>query len=203
MPNFKDITSQQFGRLTALYRLHNYPNNRTYWLCACECGNLKEAEISNLLKGHIRSCGCLRKELNTIHGKHDTRLYYIYNSMKDRCYNQNNNSYVHYGGRGIKICDEWLHDFDVFYNWAINNGYNDTLTIDRIDVNGNYEPSNCKWSNRKQQARNTTRNRYITINGETHCLSEWCEILGLKYKRVHNRLNKHGWSIERALELEN
>lgn len=202
MPKHKDITGQKFGRLTALYRLHNNHTVRTYWLCICECGNLKESEISNLLKCNITSCGCLRKELNTKHGKSNSRLFTIWNSMKERCYNVNQKSYKHYGQRGIKVCDEWLNDFQAFYDWAMSHGYNRGLTIDRIDVNKNYSPDNCRWATTKQQNRNTTRNRLITINGDTRCLSDWCELLGLKYKRVHNRLNKHHWSIERALELK-
>jgi hypothetical protein len=102
---------------------------------------------------------------------------------------------------GIKVCDEWLHDFMEFYNWSMSHGYNTNLTIDRVDVNGNYEPSNCRWISNKQQQRNKHNNRNITINGETHCLSEWCEILGLNINTVNTRFRRN-WNIERALELK-
>lgn len=133
------------------------------------------------------------------HGKKNTRLYRIWKVMKGRCYNKNHIKYPNYGARGIKVCDEWIHDFMAFYNWAMNNGYNDTLTIDRMDVNGDYTPSNCRWANAKQQMRNTTRNVCYTINGETHCLSEWCEICNLNYQTVHSRIHKLGWSTIEAL----
>lgn len=156
----------------------------------CECGNLTS--------WRTRSCGCSHKK----HDKTNTRLYRIWIRMKLRCYNEKHLYYKYYGERNIKVCDEWLDDFQAFYDWAINNGYNDNLTIDRIDVNGNYEPSNCRWATVKQQNRNKRNNVNYTINGEIHCLKEWCEILGLKYDNVWARINKHHWSIERALELE-
>lgn len=131
----------------------------------------------------------------------DNRLYRIYWGMKSRCYNKKYLWYNDYGARGIRVCDEWLNDFQVFYDWAINNGYKENLSIDRIDVNGNYEPDNCQWITPKQQARNRRSNKYYTINGETHCLSEWCEILNLNYTTVKARLH-YGWSIEKTLELE-
>lgn len=141
------------------------------------------------------------KDIHTKHKKCDTRLYCIFGAVKSRCYNKNNKRYKDYGGRGIAVCDEWKDDFMSFYNWAILNGYNDTLTIDRIDVNGNYEPSNCRWVTPKQQARNRRSNRNYTINGETHCLKEWCEIVGLNYRTVQYRINILNQNIERALRL--
>ena len=201
-----DISGQKFGRLTALYRLHN-TKGRTKWLCVCECGNLTEVATNNLTNRHTKSCDCLRKEKahkhdKTKHGKSNTRLYYIWHNMKNRCCNKNTYNYKYYGERGIVVCDEWLNDFQTFYNWAYENDYNDKLTIDRINVNGNYEPSNCKWSTAKQQARNRRDNKNYTINGETHCLKEWCEILGLNYNTVQTRICTRGWPIERALELQ-
>ena len=133
--------------------------------------------------------------------KKNTRLYNIYYGMKKRCYNKNTANYKNYGARGITICSEWLNDKQSFFAWAINNGYQDNLTIDRIDVNGNYEPNNCRWVDMKQQQRNRTDNHYATINGETHCLKEWCEILNLNYGKVCKRVH-YNWPIEQALELE-
>lgn len=203
MGAFKDLTNQKFGKLTPIsyYR----KRHRVYWCCMCDCGNKIDVRSDGLTTGQTKSCGCLQKEIvgriNKTHGKSNTRLYDSWVDLKQRCHNKHNKRYKHYGGRGIKVCDEWRNDFIAFYDWSINNGYQDDLTIDRIDVNGNYEPNNCRWVTRKQQMRNTTRNRYITINSETHCLSEWCEILGLNDRTVRSRLHS-GWTIEKALEVK-
>lgn len=125
-----------------------------------------------------------------------------YYRMKGKCYNVNDDHYKYYGKRGIKICDEWLNDFQAFYEWSIENGYNDNLTLDRIDVNGNYEPDNCRWITQKQQTRNRRYCKYYTINNKSLCLGEWCEILNLDYKCVWARINQLGWSVEKALGLE-
>ena len=154
-----------------------------------------------MINGKIKSCGCLLKDVITKHGKNNTRLYKCWCHIKARCYNVTNNHYQYYGGRGIAMCNEWRDDFMSFYNWSMANGYNDTLTIDRIDVNGNYEPNNCRWVTTKQQNRNTRRNRYFTINGVTKCIGEWCEIYNINYDTVWSRLRR-GWNITRALELE-
>lgn len=117
-----------------------------------------------------------------------------------KLHNYHNKHYKDYGRRGIKVCNEWRNDFMNFYNWAVNNGYDDTLTIDRIDNNKGYSHDNCRWATLKQQARNQRSNTNITINGKTHCLSEWCEIYNINYRKVQSRL-KYGWTIEKALEL--
>lgn len=132
---------------------------------------------------------------------HYKRIRKAYSHMKDRCYNTKDKEYSWYGGRGITLCDEWLSDFMNFYNWSINNGYQDNLTIDRIDNNKGYSPSNCRWATKKQQARNTRRNRLIKINGEIKCLAEWCEIFNLKYHTVKRRLYR-GWEVKKAFEIE-
>ena len=118
--------------------------------------------------------------------------------MKTRTTNKNCPEYKNYGGRGIKICDEWLSDFRKFYYWSINNGYKDELTIDRIDVNGNYEPSNCRWTTQKVQQNNRTNNHNITYNGETHTMKQWAERLGIKYKTLERRINAYHLTIEKA-----
>lgn len=200
---FIDITGQKFGRLTALYKMHNHHDKKnSYWICICDCGNFLEARSQHLRNNSIKSCGCLHKEIMSTHGKHDTRLYRIWVAMKQRCNNPNNESYKYYGERGIKVCDEWRKDFMVFYNWAMNNGYNDNLTIDRINVDGNYEPANCRWITYQEQARNTRKTKNITINGETHCLKDWCKILNLNYNTVRYRLNVLKLSIKEALEFK-
>lgn len=202
MRKFKDLTGQKFGRLTALYRLHN-TKGKTKWLCICECGNLSEVNYGSLVYGSTKSCGCLHKEgTHHTHNKSNTRLHRIWRNIKSRCYNSNKPDYQYYGARGITVCDEWHNDFMSFYNWAVNNGYDDTLTIDRIDVNGYYEPNNCRWVTMKQQSRNRRNIKQYTINGEQHCLSEWCKILGLNFSNVRTRIYSYHWPIERALELE-
>ena len=202
MGKFKDLSLQKFGRLTALYRLHN-TKGKTKWLCVCECGNLTEVKYGNLVFGSTKSCGCLHKEgSHHTHNKSNTRLHRIWRNIKSRCYNSNKPDYKYYGGRGIKVCDEWLNDFMSFYKWAMYNGYKDNLTIDRINGDENYSPYNCRWVNMKQQSRNRPNIKKYNINGETHCLSEWCEILGLKFNTVRNRIYNLNWSIEKALELE-
>lgn len=201
----KDLTTHNFGRLTALHRLHN-TKGKTKWLCVCDCGNFTVVQSYDLTSGHTKSCGCLNRELvykrSISHGNSNERLYNIYYNMRSRCYNNTDKNYKYYCGRGIEVCKEWLNDFQTFYDWAINNGYNDTLTIDRIDNNKGYSPSNCRWVTNKEQQRNKRNNRNITINGDTRCLKEWCEILNLNYKIVWQRLYKLGWTIEKALELE-
>lgn len=133
-----------------------------------------------------------------IDGRKDTRLYRIYNNMKSRCYNEKASSYSRYGGRGITICKEWLNDFAIFYNWSVNNGYLENLTIDRIDNEGNYEPGNCRWVDMKTQNRNTINNHLVTINNETKALICWCEQFNINYKTVRDRL-KRGWTYMEAL----
>lgn len=132
------------------------------------------------------------------HGFYGTRLYEIWRAMKKRCYLKTHVQYDNYGGRGIVVCDEWKDNSKNFFNWAMENGYRDDLTIDRIDVNSNYEPSNCRWVDWKTQNRNTRKNHFITYNGETHCLTEWGEIVGIDPRTLHERI-KRGWSIEQVL----
>ena len=143
----------------------------------------------------------MQKELTAIrfatHNKSNERVYRIWKSMKKRCENPNYKWYANYGGRGIRVCDEW-QKFEPFYEWATSNGYAENLTIDRIDVNGNYEPNNCRWVDMTTQSNNKRTNRNITFNNETHTMKEWSEILGIKYSTLESRLNKHKWSVEKA-----
>ena len=136
---------------------------------------------------------------NTKHGCCGTRIYRIYNNMIVRCFNQNARSYQDYGGRGITVCDKWSHNFQAFYDWAMANGYADNLTLDRIDVNGNYEPLNCRWATKKEQANNTRRNRMITYNNKTQTIKQWADEYGINYPKLKDRINKLHWTIERAL----
>lgn len=154
-------------------------------------GNYTKDEIC---KGDdfILVCKLGEKDKKTIHGMSHSRIYQCWADIKQRCLNPNNQSYHNYGDRGITICEEWKDDFMSFYNWAINNGYNDTLTIDRIDVNGNYCPENCRWATMKTQANNRRTNHYIEIDGETRTLEEWISLYGISKNTVMTRMTR-GW----------
>ncbi len=181
-----------------------YPNGRhdVQYLCQCECGRELKVLGIHLRSGHTKSCGCFRKEttaeMASTHHMTNTRLYNVWRNMKARCYKPTHKDYSLYGGRGIQICDEWLSSFEAFVDWALHNGYSDNLTIDRIDVNGNYEPSNCAWRTQKQQCNNTRRNIVIEFRGETHTMKEWSEILGMNYGTISSRI-ANGWPYEKAL----
>lgn len=198
------MIGKKFGRLTVLSECEKRTNNgKIRYKCNCECGNITDVIGENLRRGITKSCGCLLKEIvakrSTTHGHTRTRMYTIWCNLKARCYNINEPRYKDYGQRGIGVCDEWLNDFMSFYNWAINNGYNDNLTIDRIDVNGNYTPNNCRWITLEQQQENKRNSVKFTYNGETHCLRKWCSILNINYKTVHKRIHVHKWDVEKSL----
>lgn len=198
-----DLTGQKFGRLTVIKEVKTNSKLR-YWLCKCNCGNEKIVRQSSLRDGTTKSCGCLTKELlskkSYKHGLTNSKLYWILHSMKQRCYNLNDSHSKYYGNKNIKICDEWLdkeNGIINFYNWAMANGYKEGLSIDRIDSNGNYCPENCRWVDGYAQHNNTSYNKYITYNNETHTIAEWCRKLNLDYHRTVCRL-LNGWSVERT-----
>ena len=200
MSKFIDITGQKFNKLTVVERVENAVGGIARWRCQCDCGNFTIVRGSNLKNGAVKSCGCILKNgTTTTHGLSKTRIYSIWNSMKERCHNPKVESYHRYGGRGISICDEWNKSFESFYDWAMSNGYSDNLSIERKDNNGNYCPENCTWATRKEQCRNRRTNAVFEYMGEKHTLTEWCEILDLDYKFVHNRINRSGWSFEKAV----
>lgn len=202
MPNIKDITGERFSRLTVIGISHRNERRRYFWKCKCDCGNEIIVSSNNLKSGNTKSCGCLNKEKmiarKKTHGMYGTRIYSIWNNMIMRCEDKNIPLYERYGARGITVCDEWKN-FDNFYKWAMENGYSDNLTIDRINYNGNYEPSNCRWAGIITQANNTRRNFYIEYQGETHTLAEWSRIIGFKYDLVKHRLY-NGWDFETAIK---
>lgn len=187
----------RFGRLTVLKRVEPY-TNPIYWKCKCECGNEVTVRGNHLKDKHVRSCGCLLVDVSKTHGLSNHRVYNIWCKMTSRCNNSNNSEFHRYGARGIKICDEWLNDFINFYNWSMNNGYSDNLTLDRINNDGNYEPGNCRWTTPKVQANNRRTNKLLEYNGEIKTISQWCDTYDLNYWTILRRYNK-GWSPKEIL----
>ena len=164
-PKSKDITGQRFGKLVAIKKVGTDGRRNAIWLCKCDCGNECQRIVAELTKNKNHSCGCLAKEHlkdmangNITHGMTGTRLYGCYKGMMSRCYRKKDIHYRAYGGRGIVVCDEWKNNAKAFIDWAITHGYSDDLTIERIDVNGNYEPSNCTWIPMSEQYKNKQSN---------------------------------------------
>lgn len=190
MKKRSDLIGKKFGRLTVVDFSHTNKHKQSMWKCKCECGKEIIATGIHLSNGHTKSCGCLKKDVlqsRKTHGMRNTRLYRIWLGMKSRCTIKTTTSFRHYGGRGITICDEWMNDFQSFYDWAMANGYSENLTIDRIDPNGNYEPSNCRWVTTKVQANNKRTNAKILFNGETKTIKEVSEISGINYQTLFSR----------------
>lgn len=198
--HFEDLSGKRFGRLVVVSRSENRKKS-TMWECKCDCGNIKVIGADSLKNGATKSCGCLLYESkNFTHGLTNSRLYNIWSKMKDRCFRENDSAYKWYGGRGITICQEWIDDFMNFYNWSMENGYKENLTIDRINVNGNYEPDNCRWVTMKTQQNNRRDTKFLTYNGETKSVTEWCEITGMKRNTLLNRI-RIGYTAEECFEV--
>lgn len=208
-----DLVGKKFGRLTVLKYVKNDECNQAMWECLCICGNISVVRGYSLRSGRAKSCGCLRNEASkkraTVHGLYynkdggQRRLYKIYHGMKKRCLNKKSKEYKDYGGRNISICDEWINNFENFYNWAIENGYHKKFSIERINNNGNYEPNNCTWIPRPNQNKNKRDTIRIEFDGKNLTLNEWSKKIGISHSALYLRIKKYKWSIEKALSTPN
>jgi len=200
LPNIGD----RFGRLTVSGNVVQVGHKYTV-PCTCDCGVGCTVQFGNLVSGHTKSCGCLfsdsLSERNRIHGGRHTRLYTIWCDIKQRCYNPHQKHFANYGGRGISVCKEWLDDFSKFQEWASSNGYSDILQIDRINNDGDYRPSNCRWVNSRVNNRNRRDNRIVSAFGESKTLIEWSQDARcvVPYKTLHGRIVYLGWASEDAI----
>lgn len=198
-----DLAGQRFGRLLVIAvdpSLSNLPPTyRVYWFCRCDCGTIKSLPTIRLTTGKTKSCGCLHHDVvvkrETTHGKTNTKIYRIWWAMLERCGNLSHASWAHYGGRGISVCERWK-TFENFY--ADMGDRPEGKTLDRINVNGNYEPGNCRWATHIEQGNNRRNNRFITHNGETKTVREWERVFGFETNIIASRLRR-GWSEEDAL----
>lgn len=190
---YQDLTGESYGMLVVIGIGSKVEGRKKHWMCQCSCGNVKSVRSDSLKSGAIRSCGCLKKEQDKknldrqTHNLTGTRLHRVWLGMKSRCGNESLEHYERYGARGIRVCDEWSNSFEVFYEWAMSNGYEEHLTIDRIDNDGNYHPSNCKWSTAKEQANNRRSNISIVMDGKHYTLQQACSILKLPYGTISAR----------------
>ena len=189
-----DIAGQRYGRLTAIKFCGKDRNGKSMWLCVCDCGKETVCSLNNLRKGNTKSCGCLSREIKPTktHGQRKTRLYNIWSLMKNRCADK---TLKNYGGRGITVCDEWQNSFEAFYQWAMQSGYNDNLSIDRIDNEKGYSPQNCRWATNKEQSRNRRTNHYVIYEGEKYLITDLEKKIGLSRKTIARRIQR-GQKIE-------
>lgn len=202
----------RFGLLTIIQEVepHITPCGtiRRRVLCKCDCGNTTIRSLINLNKGNTHSCGCInKKRIGDLNRKYtdeqrNSFLYSTWNGIKQRCFDTRSSHYKYYGEKGVTICDEWLNDFTKFFEWCIANGASKGLTIDRIDVNGNYEPSNCRWVDAIAQANNKSKNRLIEYNGEKLTVMQWSRKTGIKEATIRMRLDRYGYSVGEALGYE-
>jgi hypothetical protein len=194
MPRYENLTGKKFGRLTAISSTRSGKSGGRVWECICTCGNRSEVLAGNLKSGSIKSCGCMRRERFLTHGHSHTRLHHVWVQMKQRCYNQKDKSYKWYGEQGVSLCDDWSH-YESFYRWAMESGYEDGLTIDRIDSKGEYSPDNCRWIPLPDNARRAAE-KIITIDGCSKNYSQWDRDLRLPACTVGQWVSKH--SVEYA-----
>ena len=186
-----DLTGQKFGMLEAV-RFDHIHKGHTYWLFKCDCGKEKVISTTNFITNKVKSCGCLlhRPAINRTHNMKDSRLYHIWASMKQRCNNKNCRAFVNYGQRNITICDDWKTNFLAFYDWAINNGYDKELSIDRIDNNKGYSPDNCRWATASEQNNNKRNIIKVLFNGKYYTLRDIANISHRSIKTLWDSYSK-------------
>lgn len=198
----KDITGEKFGMLTAVKPSYRDENGRWVWLFECECGGQVERKLAIMMtarrKSKISHCGC--SPAAKTHGltKNFQKLHWVWKAMRQRCSNPKCKDFPHYGGRGIVVCEQWS-SFDAFHFWAVSSGYEEGLTIERKDVNGNYCPENCTWIGNEYQSRNRTDTVTFVYKGKPRDIRELSEISGIDYYTLRGRLTRYGWSLERAM----
>jgi hypothetical protein len=208
MPKLKDLTGKVYGRLTVISHSHFTGFNKTkrhHWICTCSCGVTKSFMACSLTGGYAKSCGCLKKEETLkrliTHGEGGkatiTKEYITWVSIKARCTRKTDKTYRWYGARGIVMCERWINSYETFLA-DMGRAPSQKHSIERNNNNGNYEPSNCRWATQKEQANNRRGNRIIEYNGIRKNLTQWCESLGLEYKKIHQRIHKGNWSIDDA-----
>jgi hypothetical protein len=197
-----DITGEKYGMLTVIKQNGHGKSGRIVWLCKCDCGNVVSVRGNDLRTGRTISCGCYKRAITSItkttHGDSGKRLYNIWRDVVRRCKDKNNPRNKNYGMRGIDICCEWANSYESFKEWSLYNGYADNLSIDRINNNGDYKPTNCRWTTRKVQNNNKRVNRLLTHNGETLSIKLWAEKIHMNYQTLVGRINKK-WPVEKSL----
>ncbi len=192
-----DIVGQRFGRWEVLSESEKRVSGNVFYTCKCDCGTVRDVSSRNLRDGSSMSCGCLNRDIITKFGNsvYKEKLYSVWNSMKQRCINENDKAYKNYGGRGITVCDEWKNDYIAFKRWALSNGYSEGMWIDRKDNEMGYSPDNCRWSSPKQQSMNKRTTVYVKYCGTLMCLREASEKSGIKWATLRRRI-KLGWNEE-------
>jgi hypothetical protein len=190
--NYVNLVGKKFGDLTVIKSIQDKDKGKM-WLCKCKCGDIFYRHTTYIHKFPYKCIRDIKKDTAYRHN-----IKEIFWQMKRRCYNKNDKAYKYYGERGIFICDEWLQNVDLFVDWAIENGYKQGLSIDRIDYNGNYCPENCRWANKYVQANNKRDNILITYENKTQSLRAWCRELQIPYRKTHKRYIMYGWDIEKC-----
>jgi len=202
----KNLPSDKYSRLTLVEEVagQSCSQSNRRWLCQCDCGVERRVVLNELRRGNTMSCGCYSREVSaaarTTHGLEKHPLYATHHNMMSRCYNPENKQFADWGGRGIRVCERWHDIRNLISDMAPS--HKPGLTLEREDNNLGYSPQNCVWATRIEQGRNKRNNRLVSYIGKNICLAEACEVAGLPYSRVHQRLNRYSWTIPRALESE-
>lgn len=193
-----DLIGKRIGSFVILEKIETSDKKHSYYKCKCDCGNIFKKRQDIIKNAKHKACNlCKRKRPDMItHNHSNTKLYRVYYSMKERCYSNNSNEYHNYGCRGIKVCSEWLNNFEVFYKWAMDNGYQNGLQIDRVDNNGDYEPSNCRWVTPEENSNNKRTCVYITYKDKTLTINQWARLLGINKNTFWRYIRKKNYTID-------